>query len=101
MTITVHARGFALTDALHAHVLRRLQSAIGRLGRGVTRVAVRLTDLNGPRGGVDKRCQVQVSLADRAALVVHDTRSDLYAAVDHATNRTGLALSRRLAARRR
>jgi hypothetical protein len=47
----------ALTDALLAHVERRLRVALSRFGPRIREAAVKLTDLNGPRGGFDKQCQ--------------------------------------------
>jgi hypothetical protein len=38
----------------------RLQQALRRLHGLVARVKVRLDDVNGPAGGVDKRCRVEI-----------------------------------------
>lgn len=58
MRIHIHARGFALTEALRIHGERRLLFALSRFGRQVLDVKMALGDLNGARGGIDKRCQV-------------------------------------------
>lgn len=39
---------------------RRVRFVLRRLSRLVPRAEVQLSDLNGPRGGVDKRCQVEL-----------------------------------------
>jgi len=48
----------------------RLQRALGRLANRVRRVRVCLNDVNGPRGGIDKRCRMRVDLFPRGAVVV-------------------------------
>jgi putative sigma-54 modulation protein len=63
MQIRVRADRVAGSTGLTKDAEERLRRAIGRLARRVTRVGVRLFDLNGPRGGVDKACEVTVSLA--------------------------------------
>ena len=55
MQIEIHAHDFLLTEGLRAHVERRFQFAMSRFQNYVLRVSVRLSDINGPRGGVDKR----------------------------------------------
>jgi len=57
---------------------------------------VRLSDINGPRGGNDKRCRIKVPLAGRQDVVIEDTEADLYVAIDRAADRTERALARRL-----
>ncbi len=96
MTTTIHARGFELTDGIHDHVQRRVRTAVGRFGDKLTRVVVRLTDVNGPRGGVDKRCLVTVTVPGQSDLVVKALKTDLYAAVDCATGSVARTLARRL-----
>lgn len=63
MRIHVCSRGFELTDALRAHAERRLLFPVGRSGRRVQSVMLRMDDVNGPRGGADKRCQTVACLA--------------------------------------
>lgn len=96
MTIAIHARGFDLTDGIHDHVHRRLQYALGRFGDRLTRVAVRLSDINGPRGGVDKRCLVTVGVPGQHDIVARASKTDLYAAIDLAAQGAGRSLGKRL-----
>jgi len=97
MVTAIHARGFALTDAIAEHVNNRVGFALARGGNRVGRVVVRLSDVNGPRGGVDKRCLLEVRLDGLPAVVVEDVQSDLYAAIDRAAGRAGRTVNRRLA----
>lgn len=85
MQIDIQSQGFALTHARREYTERRLQFALARVGDGVRRVTVRLFDVNGPRGGIDKRCRIQVMLDGLADVVVEDTEADLYVAIDRAT----------------
>ena len=62
MKIDIQTHGFTLTDALRTQTERRLRFAFGGLGARVGRVGVRLTDENGPRGGVDKRCALRITV---------------------------------------
>ena len=62
MQIGVQARGFDLTEALRDHCERRLRFALESASDKVGSVLIRLTDQNGPRGGVDKRCSIRVIL---------------------------------------
>lgn len=95
MQIDVQARGFSLTEALKAYVRQRVGNAFASL-EGVQRIAVRLADINGPKGGIDKRCQLQVVLAGRPDVVIKDTESDMYAAIDRSAGRAGASVRRRL-----
>lgn len=97
MRIRVRGGGLELTDALRDHVERRLLFALGRFGRRVAAVSVRIEDVNGPRGGADKRCLMAVRLNPRGEVVVEKTDSDLYAAVDRAAGRLGEGVARDLA----
>lgn len=97
MLIEIHCRDFVLTDALQEHVLKRLGFTLSRASSHVRRVDVTLADLNGPRGGIDKRCLVQIRLDGQQPVVVQDIQSDLYSAIDRAAGRAGRTVMRRLA----
>jgi putative sigma-54 modulation protein len=99
MQIQIHAQDFSLTDGLRDHVARRLAYALNHGVDSVSRVVVRLSDVNGPRGGIDKRCGIEIRLKGAPALFVEDTQTDLYVAIDRAVDRMGRALDRHLARR--
>ena len=64
------------------------------------RAAVRLSDENGPRGGLDMRCSMVLVLPGMPDLVIEDTRDDIYRAIDYAADRLGRNLARRLERKR-
>ena len=96
MRIDIKASGFDLTDGLREHTLRRLQFALGWAAYDVRTVNVRLFDVNGPRGGKDKCCRIQVPFAGTPKVVIEDTEADLYVAIDRAADRAERAVVRRL-----
>lgn len=96
MQIDIQARDFSLTDALRSHAERRLRVALTCCDDHIQRVVMRLSDINGPRGGADKRCHLQVVLAGLPDVVIEDIETDLYVAIDRATDRAGRTLVRKL-----
>jgi len=100
MQIDIQARNFSVTQAMRAHVERRLGYALSSCYNHVMRILVRLSDINGPRGGSDKRCHIEVTLPGQATVVVEDTEPDLYVAINRAAERTSRTVVRRLARRR-
>lgn len=100
MQIDIQARNFPLTQALRGHVERRLGFALSTRDEHIQRTMVRLSDINGPRGGADKCCHIQVVLTHLADVVIEDTEADLYAAIDRAADRVGRTVGRRLARQR-
>jgi hypothetical protein len=49
---------------------RRVRFVLRRLGWLVPRAEVQMSDVNGPRGGVDKRCQVELRTDGAGSVVV-------------------------------
>lgn len=101
MNIEIQTRHFMLTEAINEHVQRRLSFALSSRFQQIKRIIVRLSDINGPRGGNDKRCHIQISLPRQADVVIEDVQADLYVAVDRAANRASRTISRRLSRLRR
>ena len=96
MRIEIQARGFELTEGLRQHTERRLQFAIDWASDEVRTVKVRFSDINGPRGGNDKCCTIQIPIAGQRDVFVKDTEADLYVAIDRAAERVERTLSRKL-----
>ncbi len=85
---------------LRAYIERRLRFALGRFGPRLERIVLRLADVNGPRGGEDKRCTVAVRLRPGREVFVSHAHRDVRAAVDLAAERAGSAVAREIARRR-
>ncbi|TRZ70667.1 MAG: HPF/RaiA family ribosome-associated protein [Rhodocyclaceae bacterium] len=96
MRIDIQASGFNLTDGLREHTERRLHYALSWASDDLRKVVVRLSDINGPRGGNDKRCRIQIPFSGGADVVIEDTEADLYVAIDRAADRTERAVVRRM-----
>ena len=82
-------RGYHLpiSDALRIHIERPLHFALSRFGARILHVAVRLEDVNGPRGGVDKLCRIVVALSGAGHVQVEVLDSESIRAVDRAADR--------------
>ncbi len=93
-----------LNQGLAAHqrefIERRLLYALGRFGSRIRRVLVRVEDLNGPRGGLDKRCHVEAHLAGPGLLVVDVRDVELEPAVSRAAERMARRVRDELTTRR-
>ncbi len=92
--------GTPLDADLIGHIERRAEFALGRVGSHVQQIRIGLEDLNGPRGGIDKCCQVHLVLTGEAPLVVSESSADEYAAVNRALSVAGHLAERRIARRR-
>ena len=98
MRLDIRGRHLTLTPALRDRATRRLHFALGRFHRRVGRVTVRLGDVNGPGGGVDKFCRVELHAAGRR-ITIEELDADIYAAIDRAAERVGRAVERAVARR--
>lgn len=100
MHVDIHTQGFTLTPGQREYVEKRLAFALSHGDGSITRLTVRLSDINGPRGGDDKRCLVEMRLKAASTVVIEDTEADVYLAIDRAAERAGRTLARRLARQR-
>jgi len=100
MQIDIKASNFSLTKSLRRHVEGRLRGNLTFYDENILRTIVRLSDINGPRGGADKCCHCHVVLAGLPDVVVEDIEADLYLAIGRAANRAGRTVRRRLARKR-
>jgi ribosome-associated translation inhibitor RaiA len=66
---------------------RRVRFVLRRLGWLVPRAEVQMSDVNGPRGGIDKRCQVELRTDGAGSVVVASVARDWRTALDNALAR--------------
>ncbi|MGB2832700.1 MAG: HPF/RaiA family ribosome-associated protein [Methylotenera sp.] len=96
MQLDIQTNGFSLKDGIRDYTKQRMQFALNRNDKHVTKVKVRLADINGPRGGVDKRCQIELALSGKNNILIEDIEADLYVAIARACDRCARTLARKL-----
>ncbi len=100
MKIQIVARNLELTSSQRELIERRIGFALGRFGRRIDRVAVRFADVNGPRGGVDTRCQIMAGIVPKGQVRVEVTDVGIEVAISRAADRLSRRVSSELERRR-
>lgn len=97
MNLDIQTRGFPMTDALAMAVRQEAEGFQDAFPGLPVRLKVRLFDVNGRRGGLDKGCLIHAHAGRGAAVVVaSDLDDDLYRAIAAAFERLARATRSRL-----
>jgi ribosome-associated translation inhibitor RaiA len=83
-------------ETIREYASHRLSLALRRFESRIRRVIVRVSDLNGPRRGVDSRCSIAVDLVDGRQIFVNATTAWPFASVKRAASRLNEALRREI-----
>ncbi|MDR5801940.1 HPF/RaiA family ribosome-associated protein [Caballeronia sp. LZ001] len=81
--------------AMHELAKTRSEFVFRRLAWLISKATVSLSDINGPRGGVDKRCQVEVQIDRSNTVVATSIARDWRGAIDLALARAARTLVRK------
>jgi putative sigma-54 modulation protein len=100
MRVRMVSQKFSITSALHDYLERRLQFAFSPVRNQISEVAVKLRDLNGPRGGQDMMCQIVVNIPGSPEIIIKEVQGNLYTAIDSAVRRTAYRAMEILARRK-
>lgn len=82
---------------LRDHAERTLRFALTRFALAISEVRLRLVDENGPRGGADQRCRIQVNLRSGGVVNLEGVDCDPYAAIKRVAARVAHTVARRRA----
>lgn len=95
MVVEIRSNLSRIGTALRSRIMERVQGAVGPSSETILRVHVGISDENGPRGGVDKRCRIHVH-GRHGDVVVEDRGESLDSAIFLATSRLKRALRKAL-----
>lgn len=92
------------TPGMLAFVHSRITAALGRFAARLESIRVRISDINGPRGGVDKRCVILATVSGREGaggrgggeVIARHFDGDFYAAIAGAVHALKRLVARRL-----
>lgn len=96
MRLDIRIQKVDLPREVERYIARRLHFCLGRFEIRIRSITVRISDINGPRGGADKRCRMAVRLIPSGVIVIEEVHADLFAAIDRSAERAGQALARKL-----
>jgi ribosome-associated translation inhibitor RaiA len=96
MELSIRSRGIDLSDELRDLVARRMQFALDTFEDRVDLTSVYLADLNGPKGGVDKLCQITLRTQGAGEIAVRDTGPSVETALNRAASRVKYRLAEAL-----
>ena len=96
MRLQVTGRRIDISDDLKDFVRRRIHFTLGRFSGRIKALSVRLADVNGPRNGVDKTCDIRISDGTGGVVIVRERQENIYSAVAHALDRAERAVQRKL-----
>ena len=94
--VDIACRRFRLNPDLHAYCERSLRFALERFELRLERVSAVLSDVNGPRGGLDQACRLLVDIVGGRRLVVESMEASAFAAGDVAADRARQTVAREL-----
>lgn len=94
MNVNIYSRDFELTSAIEARVLRQVQRHLKPFERDLVSVDAYLSDINGPRGGADKRVLMRTSFPGLPPVSVATEHADLYVAIGRTARRLRRAVKR-------
>lgn len=100
MKIAIRARHVGWNEDFQQQVERSIEFAVDRHRSRIDRISVFLTDLNGPKGGADKLCQITAALRGTSPVLILERGDDLLAVVNRASRRLGYRIERTIHRRR-
>ena len=95
MKLEIRGLNVEVTDSLRTYAQRRLGFALDRFAERIRTVRLKLGDINGSRGGVDKCCQLAISLAHSSPITLESRASTVQGAVDRIANKVRRLVERR------
>ena len=101
VTIDYRVRGIDFTDELRKAVERIVVFALDRYAAQMDKIAEYMADLNGPKGGVDKLCQITAKLGRGNRVLILEQGSEILTTVNRAAHRLGHHIGRAVQRRNR
>ncbi|WP_052691954.1 HPF/RaiA family ribosome-associated protein [Teredinibacter purpureus] len=96
MKLSIKFRKVVGNGTLTNYINRRISFAFSRTEHAIHSTAVTVSDINGPKGGIDKECLVVIKPAGMAEIVVSERQPNFRQAIDRCIARANQSLARKL-----
>ena len=96
MKLDINFRNLRGSGEIINQIDHRLSFAFARTRDEIESTKVIVTDINGPKGGIDKQCKVVVKPVGLKQIVVAERRANIRQAIDRCISRASHCLNRKL-----
>ena len=96
MNIQVNFRNIKKGSTAIKQVRERLSLAFARTQDAIQSVSIIISDVNGPKGGVDKLCRILIKSDHLPDIVITESQSNIGSAINRCISRARQSLSRNL-----
>jgi ribosome-associated translation inhibitor RaiA len=100
MNIRIKQDKVEVERSLIANIHRHISADLKRFERIIKHVCVKIADINGPHGGEDKSCRIQVLLKRASSVIIEERGASLLAVAGRAIARMDMAMFRAVDRRR-
>lgn len=94
MNIDLQARDFELTDSLESQIRQKMKILLDRFDHKIRNTRVVLSDINGPKGGNDKRCTIKIEVHNFKTIVVDEVTDNMYESISRCSQRAKRAVAK-------
>ncbi|MCG8409033.1 MAG: HPF/RaiA family ribosome-associated protein [Phycisphaerales bacterium] len=94
MKLKVTSQNKAVSDDLVTLVHRQVGYALARFESRIRNISVRLSDLNGPKGGIDKHCKIMVTFRNGDSVVAEVADVEFEPVIHRAVDRVAKRVQR-------
>ena len=78
------------------YIEHKISLTFSRSKHKIEEAKIILSDINGPKGGIDKQCQIILTLARSKPIVVSETQENFHQAIGRCFYRASQCLNRKL-----
>ena len=96
MSVNIKFRNTLSNQDTIEYVNQRLSSRLDRFAQFFESVSVTLSDVNGPKGGVDQQCLLVIKIEGIPKIVIQEAQTSQQSAIDRAFARAHMAVARQM-----
>ncbi|MDE1460797.1 HPF/RaiA family ribosome-associated protein [Spartinivicinus poritis] len=96
MNINISLRNLSDNGEIINYIDHRLSFAFARTFDKIAHASITLSNINGPKGGIDKQCQIILKPIGMRKIVVSEKQESLRQAIDQCLHRASQCLNRKV-----
>ena len=100
MIFEINNKQAGIDKNISSEAKRLLKFSMSRFEGAVTRVKIHFSDVNGPKGGIDKRCRISVKLKKAGQVLVLSEGENYIVALSNCLDRLVRSIRREIIKRR-